>query len=189
MTDTETAGRILARVRARGPFWLGAHAALYAWDGDPGRPEPEVDRCNRHPVGPLHPARRAGPCPFRQRVPEFIARAVREWIAAVGARTAFIEPGSPWENGYCESFNSKLRDELLNGEVFYSLAEARIVIESWRQHYNTQRPHSTLGYGRPHRPPCCGRLRRAHQPWPLSPPCIKVDPGHQMGAGHHNPIP
>ena len=84
--------------------------------------------------------------------PEFIARAVREWIAAVGARTAFIEPGSPWENGYCESFNSKLRDELLNGELFYSLAEARIVIESWRQHYNTQRPHSSLGY-KPPAPP------------------------------------
>ena len=81
--------------------------------------------------------------------PEFVARAVREWIAAVGAKTAFIEPGSPWENGYCESFNSKLRDELLNGELFYSLAEARIVIEGWRQHYNTQRPHSSLGYKPP----------------------------------------
>ncbi|MGA7971297.1 MAG: IS3 family transposase [Pseudolabrys sp.] len=81
--------------------------------------------------------------------PEFIAKAVREWIVAVGAKTAFIEPGSPWENGYCESFNSKLRDELLNGEIFYSLAEARIVIESWRCHYNTERPHSSLGY----RPP------------------------------------
>jgi transposase InsO family protein len=81
--------------------------------------------------------------------PEFIANAVREWIVAVGARTAFIEPGSPWENGYCESFNSRLRDELLNGEVFYSLAEARIVIESWRQHYNTLRPHSSLGYKPP----------------------------------------
>lgn len=81
--------------------------------------------------------------------PEFIAKAVREWIMAVGAKTAFIEPGSPWENGYCESFNSKLRDELLNGEIFYSLAEARIVIESWRRHYNTERPHSSLGY----RPP------------------------------------
>ncbi len=53
-----------------------------------------------------------------------------------------MEPGSPWENGTCESFNSKLRDELLNGEIFYSLAEARIVIEGWRQHYNTRRPHS-----------------------------------------------
>jgi putative transposase len=81
--------------------------------------------------------------------PEFIATAVREWIAAVGAKTAFIEPGSPWENGYCESFNSKLRDELLNGEIFYSLAEARVVVESWRQHYNTVRPHSSLGYKPP----------------------------------------
>jgi len=62
--------------------------------------------------------------------PEFIARAVREWIAAVGACTAFIEPGSPWENGYCESFNSKLRDELLDGKIFYSLAEARTVIQT-----------------------------------------------------------
>ena len=92
--------------------------------------------------------------------PEFIAKAVREWIAAVGARTAFIEPGSPWENGYCESFNSKLRDELLNGEMFYSLAEARIVIESWRQHYNTQRPHSSLGY----RPPAPTAVL-----WPAAP--------------------
>ena len=93
--------------------------------------------------------------------PEFIAKAVREWIAAVGARTAFIEPGSPWENGTCESFNSKLRDELLNGEIFYSLAEARIVIESWRQHDNTRRPHSSLGY----RPPA-----HAVVPWPAALP-------------------
>jgi transposase InsO family protein len=71
------------------------------------------------------------------------------WIAAVGAKTAYIEPGSPWENGYCESFNSKLRDELLNGEIFYSLAEAQVLIESWRQHYNTKRPHSSLGYKPP----------------------------------------
>ena len=90
--------------------------------------------------------------------PEFIAKAVRDWIDAVGAKTAFIEPGSPWENGYCESFNSKLRDELLNGEIFYSLAEARVVIEAWRVHYNTVRPHSSLGYRPPapeaiHRPP------------------------------------
>ena len=81
--------------------------------------------------------------------PEFVAKAVRDWIAAVGARTACIEPGSPWENGYCESFNAKPRDELLNGEIFYSLAEAKIVIEGWRRHYNTKRPHSSLGY----RPP------------------------------------
>ena len=80
--------------------------------------------------------------------PEFIAKAVRDWIDAVGAQTAFIEPGSPWENGYCESFNSKLRDELLDGEIF-SLAEARVVIEAWRVHYNTARPHSSLGYPPP----------------------------------------
>ncbi|MFV1530062.1 IS3 family transposase, partial [Phaeobacter sp. JH209A] len=71
--------------------------------------------------------------------PEFIAEAVRGWITAVGAKTAFIEPGSPWENGYCESFNGRMRDELLNGEAFYSLREAQIVIESWRKHYNTKR--------------------------------------------------
>ena len=81
--------------------------------------------------------------------PEFIAAALREWIAAVGAKTAYIEPGSPWENGYVESFNGKLRDELLNGEIFYTLAEAKIVIEQWRRHYNTARPHSSLGYKPP----------------------------------------
>ena len=81
--------------------------------------------------------------------PEFIAKGVREWIAAVGAKTAFIEPGSPWENGYCESFNSKLRDELLNSEIFYSLAEAKVIIEAWRRYYNTERPHSSLGYKPP----------------------------------------
>ncbi|MEP4247379.1 IS3 family transposase [Tateyamaria sp.] len=81
--------------------------------------------------------------------PEFIAEAVRDWIKAVGAKTAYIEPGSPWENGYCESFNGRMRDELLNGEIFYSLREAQIMIERWRNHYNTKRPHSALGY----RPP------------------------------------
>ena len=81
--------------------------------------------------------------------PEFIATTLREWIAAVGTQTAYIEPGSPWENGYCESFNSKLRDELLDGEMFFSLAEAQVLIEAWRRHYNTVRPHSSLAY----RPP------------------------------------
>ena len=81
--------------------------------------------------------------------PEFIAQKVRDWIAAVGAKKAYIEPGSPWENGYCESFNARFRDELLNGELFYSLREAQILIEQWRVHYNTVRPHSALGY----RPP------------------------------------
>ncbi len=86
--------------------------------------------------------------PLRQRA-RVRGCCLRHWIAAVGARTAYIEPGSPWENGYCESFNGKLRDELLNGEIFYTLKEAKIVIEGWRQHYNKVRPHSSLGY----RPP------------------------------------
>ena len=73
--------------------------------------------------------------------PEFVAKAVQEWITAVGAKTAYITPGSPWENGYVESFNARLRDELLDGEIFYTLREAQIVIESWRRHFNTIRPH------------------------------------------------
>ena len=81
--------------------------------------------------------------------PEMTAKVVRGWLAGVGAKTLYIEPGSPWENGYCESFNGKLRDELLNGEIFYSLKEAKVLIEQWRHHYNTVRPHSSLGY----RPP------------------------------------
>ena len=81
--------------------------------------------------------------------PELIAQAVRDWITAVGAKTAYIEPGSPWEIRYCESFNARFRDELLNREIFYSLREAQIIIEEWRKHYNTKRPHSALGY----RPP------------------------------------
>ncbi len=80
---------------------------------------------------------------------ETTAKVVRNWLSQVGAKTLFIEPGSPLENGYCESFNGKLRDELLNGEIFYGLKEAEIVIEQWRKHYNTIRPHSALGY----RPP------------------------------------
>ena len=80
---------------------------------------------------------------------EFTATAVKGWIAAVGAKTAYIEGRSPWENGYCESFNGKLRDELLDREIFYSLREAQVLIEAWRRHYNSVRPHSALGY----RPP------------------------------------
>jgi transposase InsO family protein len=77
--------------------------------------------------------------------PEFIAKALRERIAAIGARTAYIMLGSPWENAHCKSFNSKLREELLNGEIFCTLKEAQIVIEGWRQHYNNLRPHSSRG--------------------------------------------
>ena len=81
--------------------------------------------------------------------PEFTARAVREWLGRVGARTLCIEPGSPWENGYIESFNGKLRDELLDREVFYTLLEVRVLTERYRRTYNQVRPHSSLGY----RPP------------------------------------
>lgn len=80
---------------------------------------------------------------------EFTAKTTREWIGNLGVKTAYIEPGSPWENGYNESFNGKLRDELLNTEIFYSLREAQVLIEQWRRHYNEIRPHSSLGY----RPP------------------------------------
>jgi putative transposase len=80
---------------------------------------------------------------------EFTAKALRQWIGSIGVKTAYIEPGSPWENGYNESFNGKLRDELLNREIFYTLKEAQILIEQWRRHYNVVRPHSSLGY----RPP------------------------------------
>ena len=74
---------------------------------------------------------------------------MRNWLERLEVQTLFIEPGSPWENGYIESFNGKLRDELLNGEIFYNLWEAKVLIERWRQHYNQVRPHSSLGY----RPP------------------------------------
>jgi transposase InsO family protein len=80
---------------------------------------------------------------------EFTATVVREWLQAVGVKTLYIEPGSPWENGYIESFNGKLRDELLDREVFDTLLEAKVLVEQWRVHYNTHRPHSSLGY----RPP------------------------------------
>ena len=110
--------------------------------------------------------------------PEFIAQAVQDWIKAVGAQTAYIAPGSPWENGYVESFNARFRDELLDGEIFYSLKEAQIIIESWRRHFNTLRPHGSIGY----RPPAPevfvpasphGRLRNPDQ---LRRPCSQWRP-------------
>src|SRR5919205_3345087 len=94
--------------------------------------------------------------------PEFVAKRVQRWIAAVGAKTATIAPGSPWENGYVESFNARLRDELLNGEVFYSLREAQVVVESWRRHHNTARPHASLGFG----PPAPAVILPAFAAWP-----------------------
>jgi transposase InsO family protein len=80
---------------------------------------------------------------------EFTAKTLREWLGKLNVKTAYIEPGSPWENGFNESFNGRLRDELLNGEVFYTLREAQVMIEDWRNHCNHVRPHSSLGY----RPP------------------------------------
>ena len=94
--------------------------------------------------------------------PEFVAKQVRQWITAVGAKTAYIEKGSPWENGYVESFNARLRDELLNGEILCSLREAQVVIESWRRHYNTVRPHASLGF----RPPAPEVILPAFAAWP-----------------------
>jgi len=81
--------------------------------------------------------------------PEFVAELLRQWLKDLGVQTAYIEPGSPWENGYIESFNGKFRDELLNGEVFDTITEAQVIAEQWRTYYNTIRPHSSLKY----RPP------------------------------------
>jgi len=81
--------------------------------------------------------------------PEFIAKDLRSWLSGIGVKTAYIEPGSPWENGFCESFNGTFRDNLLDGEIFYSLKEAQIIVGEWVKHYNHVRPHSALGY----RPP------------------------------------
>src|SRR4029453_15072906 len=106
--------------------------------GDPCCPQAQGDRCDRRSVRLLHPAGRSRSHPVRQG-PEFVAKGGQEWIAAVGPKTAYIERGSPWQNGYIESFNARLRDELLNGEIFYTLREAQIVIESWRRHYNAIR--------------------------------------------------
>lgn len=104
--------------------------------------------------------------------PEFCAKSVRAWLAWLDVRTLFIEPGSPWENGYSESFNGKLRDELLDREIFYTLREAPVLIEWWRQHYNTVRPHSALSY----RPPApAARALPTLTPLPL--------PALALGAG------
>lgn len=81
--------------------------------------------------------------------PEFIARNLKNWMQKLEVQPLYIEPGSPWENGYIESFNGKMRYELLNGEIFFSLLEAKVIIEKWRRHYNTKRPHSSLGYKPP----------------------------------------
>ena len=81
--------------------------------------------------------------------PEFTAKVIRKWLGRIGVKTLYIEPGNPWDNGYVESFNGKLRDELFNREIFTTLQEAKALIEQWRREYNQVRPHSSLGY----RPP------------------------------------
>ncbi len=124
---------------------------------------------------------------------EFVATSVQAWITGVGAQTASIAPGSPWENGYVESFNARLRDELLNGEIFYTLEEAQIVIESWRRYYNGVRPHASLDYRPPARrcscPPCPlgrlrspDRLRRPSYPWSKGRPCTTFEAGPPRGG-------
>ena len=100
--------------------------------------------------------------------PEFTATAVRSWLRRLGVTTLFIEPGSPWENGYVESFNGKLRDECLNPEIFTTLTDAQILVDRWRREYNQVRPHSALGYrppapetlevGPPHPTPLADRM-------------------------------
>jgi len=98
--------------------------------------------------------------------PEFTALVAREWLERVGVKTLYIKPGSPWENGYIESFNGKLRDELLNLEVFDTVLEARVLCERWRRHYNAVRPHSSLGY----RPPA----PEAVLPWPSGSAALRL---------------
>jgi hypothetical protein len=128
--------------------------------------------------------------------PEFVAKTVQAWIGAVGARTACIAPGSPWENGCVESFNARLRDELLDGEIFCTLREAEVVIESWRRHHNGVRPHASLGF----RPPAPEVVLPTFAAWPAalrrpaSPTMQVVAPeadaeltfaaDHPMGADH-----
>ncbi len=104
---------------------------------------------------------------------EFTATAVRQWLTKVGAKTLHIEPGSPWENGYVESFNGKLQDELLNGEVFDTLLEAKVLIERWRVAYNTRRPHSSLGY-RPPAPEAFWPLSSSSGAAPLRPATVEI---------------
>lgn len=103
--------------------------------------------------------------------PEFTAKAVRAWLADLGVKTLFIEPGSPWENGYIESFNGKLRDELLNVELFETLLEAKVLTAEWRREYNWRRPHSALGY----RPPA----PEATRPEPVPLGCAPLRRGTQ----------
>ncbi len=107
---------------------------------------------------------------------EFTAKIVRKWLARMGVQTLFIEPGSPWESGYIESFHGKLRDELLNLEQFDTLWEAQVLIERWRKGYNHIRPHSALGY-KPPAPETLTPFGQAYEPTPLR-PVPRLDSSH-----------
>ena len=113
--------------------------------GDRGGSQDPLARRARGAGRSVRPTRASRVSEVGQRTAEFSAKLVRRRLGRVGVETLFIEPGSPWENGYNESFNGKLRDELLNGEIFYSLAEAAVLVEQWRREYNTVRPHSACG--------------------------------------------
>ena len=107
--------------------------------------------------------KRGLPCHIRSdNGPEFTAKVVRRWLEKFEIKNLFIEPGSPWENGYNESFNGKLRDELLNGEIFNNLKEAEILIEQWRKEYNGFRPHSALNYQPPAPSAVLPKVQRRH---------------------------
>lgn len=112
---------------------------------------------------------------------EFTAKSIKTWLKRLGVKTLYIGPGSPWENGYNESFNARLRDELLNGELFYTLKEAQIITEQWRHHYNHVRPHSSLGY----RPPA-PRAKTEEADYATAPPAsltrTDTEPIHFKGG-------
>jgi putative transposase len=114
--------------------------------------------------------------------PEMTAKVVRNWLAQISSKTLFIEPGSRWENGYCESFNGKLRDELLKGEIFYSLREAWIIIERRRRHYNERRPYSSLGY-QPPAPATVGQIQPFEPVAAMQQSLIRRGPKTRSGHG------
>ena len=120
--------------------------------------------------------------------PEFCAQALREWLGRIGVKTLYIQPGSPWENGYNESFNGKLRDELLDREIFYTLQEAKVLIEQWRRHYNRVRPSqcswlSSTGAG-DHGNPAAGREAAASRPRDRITAELTYELVQSLGAGH-----
>jgi putative transposase len=121
--------------------------------------------------------------------PKFIAIAVKGWLAQIGVQTLCITSGSQWKNGYRESINGSLRDELLNGEMFYSLAETQILIQAWRRHYNTVRPYRSLGYRLPTPEAVLGQCRRpvplrstCDQFWPRRSSCTNNQAGLLIGV-------